>query len=54
MITNPPTPPVLSKEEKAAQSKRSLVVALCLIGFVVLVFAITVIRMQGGTVVERM
>lgn len=41
-------------DARAAQSKRSLVIALSLLAFVVLVFAITVIRMQGGAVPDRM
>jgi hypothetical protein len=41
-------------EAQAARSKRSLVIALSLLAFVVLVFAITVIRMQGGAVPDRM
>jgi hypothetical protein len=47
-------PPILSDAEQSARNKRNLAIALCLLGFVALVFIITVVRMSGGAVPERM
>ena len=38
----------MSPEEKAARNKRNITIAWSLVGFMVLIFAVTVIRLTGN------
>jgi len=42
------TPAPVAVDARAAQKRRNTVLALTLIGFVVLVFLITVVQLRGG------
>ena len=47
-----PAPAVLTDEQVKARSKRNVAIALSLVGFVVLVFVVTLVKL-GANVAER-
>jgi|GEM_PF-927957 len=54
--TTMPTPPVLTSEQRAAalkaQRKRNIAIGLGLVGFIIIVYLVTVLRM-GGAIANR-
>lgn len=46
-------PKPLSEAEAKARSKRNIFIAVCLVGFMVVIFAITMVRLQEDVVREQ-